>query len=445
MSDSQASPRGPLLGRFYRRLRLRLWADRALIWVGAIVTGLTIVAFVRLTDYANQWFAAMRAQSPWLPLLVTPVGGAAVVWLTRRFASGAAGSGIPQVIAALNPGLPAAARPHLVSLRLALGKMLLGAAAIFAGFSTGREGPSVQVAASVLRSFHRWVIHRSLIKERDLMLAGGAAGIAAAFNTPLAGVVFAIEELSKRFEERSSGVLITAIVIAGLVAVSLMGNLNYFGRVTAISPSADIVWPALLVALFAGACGGLFARLLLQSFNDKSWRINQYRGRHPVVFAAACGLVVAIMGTAGDGAAFGSGYTASQRLLAGAGDVSYFYFVEKFVATWFSFWSGVPGGIFAPSLAVGAGIGHDVAALTGATFEPAIVAMGMAAFLAAVTQAPITSFIIVMEMIDGHSMVLTLMGTALLASMISRLVSEPLYPELAKLQVKRVEALLSRS
>lgn len=109
----------------------------------------------------------------------------------------------------------------------------------------------------------------------------------------------------------------------------------------------------------------------------------------------------------------------------------------KSVATWISFWSGIPGGLFAPSLAIGAGIGHDVALLTHTANATPIIALGMAGFLAAVTQAPITSFIIVMEMTDGHGMVLSLMAASLLASVISRLISAPLYPTLASLLLVR--------
>jgi len=437
-------PSSETLARLYRQLHPRLWFDRLLIWTGAIVTGLAVVGFVEMTDFANHWFARVYNQHPWLPLLLTPCGGALVVWLTQRFALGAAGSGIPQVIAALNPHLPPAGKPLLISLRLAFSRMALGTAAMFAGFSVGREGPAVQIAAGVLHSFHRWVIHKPLIKERDLILAGGAAGIAAAFNTPLAGIVFAIEELSKRFEERSSGLLITAIVLAGLIAIALMGNLNYFGRVRTDVAFADILGSAALVTLCCGVLGGLFARLLIASFHARSWRINRWRGRHPVGFAALCGLAVAVLGVAFGGGAFGSGYTASQHLLYGQGGISPFYFAEKFVATWISFWSGIPGGIFAPALSVGAGIGHDVALLTASGAATPLIALGMAGFLAAVTQAPITSGIIVMEMTDGHGMVLGLMACALVASFISRLLSEPLYPSLAVLQMKRVETCLSR-
>jgi H+/Cl- antiporter ClcA len=125
-------------------------------------------------------------------------------------------------------------------------------------------------------------------------------------------------------------------------------------------------------------------------------------------------------------------------MLEGHADVPSFYVTLKFIATWLSAWSGVPGGIFAPSLSIGAGVGHNVSMLAGADYAPALIAMGMAAFLAAVTQAPLTAFIIVMEMVDGHAMVLSLMASAMLASLISRMLARPLYETLAQHMVARL-------
>jgi H+/Cl- antiporter ClcA len=102
---------------------------------------------------------------------------------------------------------------------------------------------------------------------------------------------------------------------------------------------------------------------------------------------------------------------------------------------------GVPGGIFAPSLSIGAGIGHNVAELMGPGIAPALIAMGMAAFLAAVTQAPLTAFFIVMEMVDGHAKVLSLMSAAMLASLVSRMLARPLYETLALYMLSTVPAL----
>jgi H+/Cl- antiporter ClcA len=107
----------------------------------------------------------------------------------------------------------------------------------------------------------------------------------------------------------------------------------------------------------------------------------------------------------------------------------------KFCATWLSAWTGVPAGVFAPSLTIGASIGHDVAVLAGVGSEAAIplIALGMVGFLAATTQGPITAFIIVMEMVSGHTMVLSLMACALVASAVARLLTLPMYGELAAL------------
>jgi len=112
----------------------------------------------------------------------------------------------------------------------------------------------------------------------------------------------------------------------------------------------------------------------------------------------------------------------------------------KFVATWLTAWCGVPGGIFAPSLSIGAGIGDAVGTLVRSDLAPALIAMGMAGFLAAVTHAPLTAFIIVMEMVDGHSMVLSLMTAAMIASLVARMISRPLYTALAEHMVAMATA-----
>ena len=149
--------------------------------------------------------------------------------------------------------------------------------------------------------------------------------------------------------------------------------------------------------------------------------------------ATACGLAVAVIGCVSGGIAFGSGYHDTRRLLEGGPGLPVLYVTLRFVATWLAAWSAVPGGLFAPSLAIGAGIGSDVALLLDAgPHTTALIALGMAGFLAAVTQAPLTAFIIVMEMVDGHSMVLSLMASAMLASLVSRMISRPLYEALAE-------------
>ena len=414
----------------------RVWVARAVVISAAAAAGLVVVAFTWLGEQAFAHFSALRARWIWAPLVWTPLATAAIVWCVRRVAAGAAGSGIPQVMAALDPTLTPAERRRFVSLKLSLAKLAFTAWGLLGGLSLGREGPSVQVAAGVMASMRHLLPRRSAVSERGLLVAGGAAGIAAAFNTPLAGVMFAIEELSRGPEERSSGLVVAAIVLAGLIAVSIDGNATYFGVIRVAEPSWALLLPALAVALVAGFAGGLFARLLVVSLEGRGAdRFSRLRARRPVAFAALCGAIVALIGIVSGGAVFGSGYAPTRALLEGGQSADALYPLLKFVATWLTAWSGVPGGIFAPSLSIGAALGHDIAMLSGHPDAPTLIALGMTGFLAAVTQAPLTAFIIVMEMVSGHALVLTLMACALVASGVSRLLGPPLYWTLAQMQL----------
>jgi H+/Cl- antiporter ClcA len=430
---------------FWRNLREELaagrhWVDRAVVLGYAVLTGLVVVAFTLLSEAASHAHAQLRTATDWTPyaaLVWTPVLTVALLWTTRRYAPGALGSGIPQVVRALDDELPESQRGALVSLRLSLQKIGLVSGGLLAGLSIGREGPTVQVGAGVMAHARRWLSPQSGIDGHDLMVAGAAAGIAAAFNTPLGGIIFALEQLSRRRSMSHSALMIVSIVIAGLVAVSVFGNLSYFGQLRVPSLSWSLLGPGLLVALAAGLAGGLFTRLVVASVRGTPDVFSRWRQRHPLRFAAGCGLAVAVIGLVTAGTTAGAGYEPTRALLEGQADLPGVYTLLKFCATWLSAWTGVPAGVFAPSLAIGAGIGNDVALLTGVTREMAIplIALGMVGFLAATTQGPITAFIIVMEMVAGQAMVLSLMACALLSSGVARLISRPMYVELAALLV----------
>jgi H+/Cl- antiporter ClcA len=417
----------------------RLWLARAVVIAFAAAAGLTVVGFTWLTERVLNQFFAMQATWWWTPLLWTPLCTGAIVWLTRRYFAGASGSGIPQVMAALDSSVDGTQRGLFVSMKLTIAKIALTTWGLLAGLSLGREGPSVQIAAGVMHGARHWLPKRSAVTEHGLLVAGGAAGIAAAFNTPLAGVMFAIEELSRRPEQRNSGLIISGIVLGGLVAVSAYGNATYFGVIRVPEIGMSLLWPGLLTALASGVTGGLFARLLLISLGGQTRDgPSRWRKSRPVTFAVACGLAVAVIGVTTNGATFGSGYTYTRAMLEGGQDTPAIYVLFKFVATWLTTWSGVPAGIFAPSLAIGAALGNDVAMVTAYPHAATLIALGMAGFLAAATQAPLTAFIIVMEMVDGHAMVLSLMACSLIASGISRVLSRPLYATLAQQQLGRL-------
>ncbi|WP_199065284.1 chloride channel protein [Chitinimonas sp. BJB300] len=349
---------------------------------------------------------------------------------------GAEGSGIPQTIAALQVIGPDAKVERFLSMKIAFAKVMLGSTAVGLGFSMGREGPSVQVGASIMYAIRRFLPLDHITAPHHLILAGGAAGIAAAFNTPLAGIIFAIEELSRKFEQKTNGVLLTAIVLAGVVSISQQVNYLYFGHFAVSRIDSAIILPVLVCSLVCGVIGGLFSRTLLWATQPWPGSIGRFRSLHPVWFAGGCGLLVALLGLLTHGASYGSGYDATREMLLSPQVASWTFAPAKLFATLISYFSGVPGGIFAPSLAVGAGIGHNLAPLLGQEIPSAsIYVLCIAAFLGAVKQAPITAFIIVMEMIDGHEMVLSLMAATLIASLVGKLFSPPLYHTLAQRQL----------
>jgi H+/Cl- antiporter ClcA len=200
---------------------------------------------------------------PWSPWILSPLGFALIAYLTRSFFRGAEGSGIPQTIFALQSHATDRSA-QLLTLRVVIGRALLTGAGLLCGGSIGREGPTVHVGAALAHGFGRWMPHgRMAAKRRVLILAGGAAGVAAAFNTPLAGIVFAIEELSRSFEESASGAALMAVILAGIVSIALMGDYAYFGQAVVLHSGSVISASMLALGLLAGIAGGLFSRLIL--------------------------------------------------------------------------------------------------------------------------------------------------------------------------------------
>jgi H+/Cl- antiporter ClcA len=413
-----------------RRAR-SLWYRYGIFWVGAIVVGLVAVLYARLIDWGYNTFRALQHEHVWLPLILTPAVAALSVWLTRKFFRGSEGSGIPQVIAVLHspPGLGT----RLLSPGIVVAKVGISFLAILGGFTIGREGPTVQVGAALMYNLRRLFPRSNARIERQLVLAGAAAGLSAAFNTPLAGIVFAIEELTRSFEARTSGVLITAIILAGIVALGLNGNYTYFGTIEVGAHFPKLLALAvLLTAIVTGIAGGVFCWLLL---NTSKWipaRLRELHASKPVIFAMICGFIIAIVGVVSGGTTFGSGYAEARGLLEGHEQLSVFYPLLKMVSMIGSYLPGIPGGIFAPSLSIGAGFGNVLHMVFGDMQLSMLIALGMVGYLAAVTQSPIMSFVIVMEMINGHALVISLMGTALIASRVSRFFAPPLYEALAE-------------
>lgn len=413
---------------------------RNLIFVlAAIITGLISIVFGFGVVRASSLFQHITMHHAWLVFLLCPFGLALIVFLTRHVFPGAQGSGIPQAMAGLQMQ-DSADVDSVLSLRIAVGKFLLTLVGFAAGASIGKEGPTVQIGCAAMNICGRMGLERTHALQRLLILAGGAAGITCAFNAPIAGIIFAIEEMARSFDDRQARAIILAAFASGVTLLMILGYEPYFGFSHAFLP-LDWIWLLIpLCAVLGGLAGGLFAQILVTPWKFLPGPVNRLAQNRPVLFAGSCGLALAIIGFISHGLVFDASYGEARDALI-AGTLPPISFAPlKFLATLVSYLSGIPGGIFAPSLAVGVGVGTIFAHLVPGISVTGIAMVGMAGYFSGVVQSPLTAAAIVIEMTSDPSMTVPVGIAAILGTMASRLVcKEPVYHAMSHQFLRVVE------
>lgn len=391
--------------------------------IAGIGSGLCAYFVSVVFGWAEHLAVSFYRNHPLVFALAAPLFFLASAQIVFRYAKYAGGSGIPQVMYALervNRGdRSSRAIMAINGTRTAIVKLCSAVLALMGGASIGREGPSAQIAAGVFQAichpFRRWT---GRLELRSMLVAGASSGIAAAFNAPLAGVTFALEELApQNFRDVKNAVLL-AIIVAGGTTQALLGNYIYFGQhMTQRAPISTQILACLLVGITCGILSSLFCRLTLQLrkiIASKTAKQRKY------IVPLAISLAVLAMVFLTQGHSMGPGRELALTALQRNGELGALDVVGKFVSTLLSFVSGIAGGIFAPSLSIGAGIGNMVAGLDFGSSVVFCGILGMAAFLTGVTQAPLTSIIIVTEMTDKHDSVLPIMCVSLVSFVVAR-------------------------
>jgi CIC family chloride channel protein len=413
----------------WRRLRLAT-TERHKLFVLTVaiggVCGLAAVAFHLAINLVSRLAIDRALAAPgwsWIPwtLAVPTAGGLAAGLLLHHVVPNARGSGIPQVKVAY------AGRSKPLRLRDSIGKFLVGALQIGTGSSLGREGPTVQICAGIASRVGRLagVGPRNV---RRLLPVGAAAGIAAAFNAPIAAVTFTIEEVVGTLDQTVLSGVVVAAAFAAIVERSVLGLHPIFAvpRPYGLEHASSLLLYALL-GLVAAGLALLFTDSLLALRGR--FRSSPHRWAHPAVGGLATGvLAVTAMGALGATGVTGGGYATLSAALAGKVAVALLVplCLLKIAATVFSYSSGGAGGIFAPSLFIGAMAGGAVGALDMAIFHHSVDSLGafalvgMGAVFAGIIRAPITSVLIIVEMTGGYSLILPLMIANMLAYGIAR-------------------------
>ena len=393
-----------------------------------LAAGLLAVAF-RFALYWAEWWRdglvtrahAMGAVGAVLPLALSIGGAVLAVAVVRRFAPEAAGSGIPHLKAVLGNLRPLAG-PRLVPI-----KFLGGLLAIGSGLSLGREGPTIQMGGAVGQIVGSWL--RCTPRERRTLVAAGAgAGLSAAFNAPLAGLVFVLEEVQRDFGANVFAATLAASVAADIVARLLLGQTPLFHVAIEAIPELSLLPLASVVGLAAAVFGVAFNRGLLASLNA----FDRLRARAAWAPAATAGLLTGLVlwfapPLVGTGRALMDDMlTGDMGLLALTG-----IFAVRFVLVLAAYGCGAPGGIFAPMLILGAALGLAIANAAGTLVTlsgndlRAVAVVGMAAYFSAIVRAPLTGIVLMVEMTGQYALVLPLVLASAIAYGVAEFLRDP--------------------
>ncbi|OUR90125.1 chloride channel protein [Cycloclasticus sp. 44_32_T64] len=386
-------------------------------WLGAIFVGLSSIALTLGSEYVSELFRQLYQKYLLYSFLFTPICLTLLAWITFTFFPGAERSGVPQVKAALQPSEVGSEKPFL-SFRIIIGKLLLSIGGIFAGASVGLGGPAIHIGAALMTYFGRFANFGPHYLERGLILAGSSAGFAAIFSAPLAGIVFAIEEMGRSLEEKTSGLILTAVIFAGATALIIHGQYVFFDNRSTAFPWGKAWFIIPICGVATGLMGGLFSLILLKG-GDFFKKITYLS---PLKIAFICGIIIAILNYLSDGATAGTGYQETKNYLHNAQTMSAEYPLMRMLASIATFFIGIPAGIFVPSLSVGAGIGANLAEWIPIAPLSVVILLGMTGYFAGMLQAPLTSFVIIMEMTNSHDLLLPMMATAFIANGTSKLI-----------------------
>src|SRR5208282_5734985 len=417
----------PLL---HRVARLQEREDQVFLILSLVIgalTGLAVVAFIVLTERMGMRLYPVGG-ARWRRLLFPVVGSLGVGYLLYRYFPNARGSGVPQTKAALF------AREGRITLRTVLGKFFCTSATLASGIPLGREGPSVQVGAGIGSVLGRLLGLRTE-QVKKLIPVGAAAAIAAAFNTPLAAVLFSLEEITGDLYAPVMGAVVLASATAWMVLHVFLGDHPLFKvpQYQLIHPAEFAVYAVLGVA--GGVVSAAFTRLLL----DIRARFLRFPQKTVWFQPVAGGLLVGVMGWFVP-QVLGVGYGFVGEALNGrmAFRLMALLVVLKLVAVTTSYATGNAGGIFGPSLFIGAMLGGTVGTVAHHLFPAhtatpgAYALVGMGAVFAGVVRAPMTSVLMIFEMTQDYAVIVPLMIANLVSLFIaSRLQHEPIYEALA--------------
>ena len=412
-------------------------------WIASIITGLVAVAYTKLFNFSESLLHKTLGWHSWLIFILAPANFLIAWYLVKTLAPNARGSGIPQVMAAIDLSAPRYEKriPKLLSIRILLTKIASSIFMVFGGGAIGREGPTIQIAGSIFLTINKWIPESwPKLSKKNFLITGAAAGLAAAFNTPLGGIIFAIEELAYIHISNFRTALFSAVIIAGLVAQGLLGPYLYLGYPDVKNSTSGIFLGVAACAVITGCLGSLMCKMILRVMKWKRG-LSQLK---TIAFIIAAGLIIASVAYFINDHILGAGKDLmSDFLFTDQKHVTLITVLARIAGPVLSFNVGGAGGVFAPALAAGASVGAYLSGMFGVIGANAniLILSGMVGFLTGVTRTPFTSAILVLEMTDRHEVIFHLIIAAMISGIAAMLTEkQSFYSQLKKIYVDDVKA-----
>lgn len=403
-------------------------------WVASFITALIAVAYTKLFNFSEGVLQSALSWNRWSIFVLAPVCFFLAWLIVQLYSKNARGSGIPQVMAAIELTGPKYnyAVDKLLSLRVIVVKIISSMLMVVGGGAVGREGPTIQIAGSIFRLVNKWIPKSwPKLSSQSFILTGGAAGLAAAFNTPLGGVVFAIEELSKIHIRFFRTALFSAVIIAGLTAQGILGPYLYLGYPDVQGLTLSIFFGVAGVAILTGMGGSLMGKVIVALMKRKK----TFSKTRSAIYVVLSGILFALIAYFINAQVLGSGKEVINTVLfTTEKHSSWDTPVWRMVGPVISFNTGAAGGVFAPALAAGASVGayfSHVFDIIGPNANILILS-GMVGFLTGITRTPFTSAILVLEMTDRHSVIFHLMLAAMISNIAALIIDKHSFYEQLK-------------
>lgn len=399
-------------------------------WIAGAITAIVSTAYAKIFVFIEKASLHLFEAIGYWYALVAPCLFFLSWYVVEKLSPYANGSGIPQLMVASELHQTSSDKSlvdKLLGIKVIVVKIISSLLMVLGGGAIGREGPTLQISGSI---FH--LVGKVFTKLRDpksrygLVLAGGAAGLASSFNTPLGGIAYVVEELSKSHLSSFRTGVLHAIIVAGLISQLIMGPYLYLGY-----PKTGVFEYRLLgVVVILAMLSSLIVTLFSQSLK---W-IVQFRAKLSnflprAMFAIVCGFCFVAMVYLVSPIGMGSGKEFLNKILFESEAAKISDIVARFLGSLLTYSAGGAGGIFAPTLSLGGASSSFFDAMLGSNIGPLATLIGMTAGLAALTHSPLTSFILILEMTDRHSSIFALMIAAVIGHGISKLISKTSFYE----------------